>query len=90
MERLLEFLLTQGIMLVALFYGVTFLVALVQQNRAEVVLAEAEVPKAIATAFRGQKLGLLDYYELKNLVADTKMRDSIADVGENNETPVPM
>ena len=53
----------------------------VQENRAKVVLAEAEVPKAMAEAFNSGKLGLLDYYEMKNVQADTKMRDSIATVG---------
>ncbi|QDT45331.1 SigmaW regulon antibacterial [Gimesia alba] len=54
------------------------MVALTQENRAKVVLAEAQVPKAIAEAFRTKKMGLKDYYELKNIQADTKMRDSIA------------
>ncbi|WP_299469245.1 flotillin-like protein FloA [uncultured Gimesia sp.] len=54
------------------------MVALTQENRAKVVLAEAKVPEAIANAFRTKKIGLLDYYELKNIQADTKMRDSIA------------
>lgn len=53
------------------------MVALTQENRAKVVLAEAQVPKAIAEAFRTKKIGLMDYYELKNIQADTKMRDSI-------------
>ncbi len=53
-------------------------IATVQANRAQVVLAEAEVPMAIAEAFRGHNLGLLDYYELKNVQADTQMRQSIA------------
>ena len=57
------------------------MVARVQENRAKVVLAEAEVPKAVAGAFRNRKLGLLDYYDLKNVQADTKMRESIASVG---------
>jgi uncharacterized protein YqfA (UPF0365 family) len=59
------------------------MVAQTQQNRAQVVLAEAEVPLAIAEAFRQRRLGLMDYYELKNVQADTKMRASIA--GERNE-----
>ena len=54
------------------------MVALTQENRAKVVLAEAQVPKAIADAFRSKKIGLKDFYELKNIQADTKMRDSIA------------
>lgn len=58
------------------------MVAKTQQNRAEVVLAEAEVPQAVAAAFRTGKLGLLDYYELKNVQADTSMRSSIAGMGD--------
>ena len=53
--------------------------AQVTENRALVVLAEAEIPKAIAQAFREGNLGLMDYYGLRNIQADTKMRDSIAD-----------
>src|SRR3954462_9066000 len=47
------------------------------ENRAAVVLAEAEVPRAIADAFRAGNLGVMDYYRLKNLQADTTMRDAI-------------
>lgn len=59
------------------------MVAKVQESRAQVMLAQADVPRAIAEAFRGRQLGLLDYYELKNVQADTSMRESIAgaDVG---------
>ena len=53
--------------------------ALVHENRAKVVLAEAEVPKAMAEAFRAGNLGIMDYYKMKNIQADTSMRDSIAD-----------
>ena len=56
-------------------------IATVQANRAEVVLAEAQVPIAIAEAFRSKNLGLLDFYELKNVQADTQMRQAIA--GQN-------
>jgi uncharacterized protein YqfA (UPF0365 family) len=59
----------------------TEMIARVQENRAKVVLAEAEVPRAIATAFREGKLGLMDYYELNNVQADTKMRAAIAGDG---------
>ncbi|MHC4625308.1 MAG: flotillin-like FloA family protein, partial [Planctomycetota bacterium] len=52
--------------------------ALVRENRAKVVLAEAEVPKAMAEAFRQGNLGIMDYYKMKNIMADTSMRDSIA------------
>lgn len=52
--------------------------ALVVENRSKVVLAEAEVPKAIAQAFREGNLGVMDYYNLKNIQADTTMRANIA------------
>ncbi len=54
------------------------MVALVQENRAKVVLAEVEVPLAMADAFRKGNLGVMDYYRMKNIMADTSMRDSIA------------
>ena len=60
--------------------------ALVQENRAKVVLAEAEVPKAIAQAFREGNLGIMDYYSLKNIQADTDMRKSIGGEGESEES----
>lgn len=49
-----------------------------QKSRAMVVLAEAEVPKAMAEAFRSGNLGIMDYYRMKNINADTSMRDSIS------------
>ncbi|HYE95037.1 MAG TPA: flotillin-like protein FloA [Rubricoccaceae bacterium] len=52
-------------------------VAAEQEQRAAVVAAEAEVPRAMAEAFRSGRLGVMDYYNMKNLEADTKMRDSI-------------
>jgi len=61
------------------------MVALTQENRAQVVLAEAEVPAAISASFRTGKVGLLDYYELKNVQADTSMRSAIADSGSRDE-----
>ncbi|MCB0503514.1 MAG: flotillin-like FloA family protein, partial [Bacteroidetes bacterium] len=48
-----------------------------QEARARVIDAEAEVPKAMAEAFRTGNLGIMDYYKFKNIQADTKMRDSI-------------
>jgi uncharacterized protein YqfA (UPF0365 family) len=51
--------------------------ARVQEMRAKVVAAEAEVPLAMAEAFRNGQLGIMDYYKMKNIVADTRMRDSI-------------
>jgi len=59
--------------------------ALVQEMRAKVVEAEAEVPKAIAQAFREGHLGIMDYYNLKNIQADTKMRESLAERPEKSE-----
>jgi uncharacterized protein YqfA (UPF0365 family) len=66
--------------------------AQVEENRAKVMLAEAEVPKAISYAFREGRLGVMDYYNLRNLQSDTEMRKSIANVGtggpnERNERP---
>lgn len=51
----------------------------IEKNRALVVLAEAEIPKAMAEAFRSGNLGILDYYKMRNIQADTQMRSSIAD-----------
>ena len=48
------------------------------ENRALVVLAEAEVPRAMAEAFRSGNLGIMDYYKMKNVQADTQMREAIA------------
>jgi uncharacterized protein YqfA (UPF0365 family) len=50
-----------------------------QEARANVIQAEAEVPKAIAEAFRSGNLGVMDYYRYKNIMADTQMRESIGD-----------
>ena len=52
--------------------------ARVHEMRAKVVEAEAEVPLAMAQAFRDGHIGIMDYYNMKNVVADTKMRDSIS------------
>jgi uncharacterized protein YqfA (UPF0365 family) len=57
--------------------------AQVQENRAKVVLAEAEIPQAIAQAFRDGHLGVMDYYRMRNVQADTNMRNSIG--GEEGE-----
>lgn len=58
-------------------------VALEQEMRARVVEAEADVPKAMAQAFKQGNLGIMDYYRMKNVQADTAMRDSIADKEED-------
>ena len=52
--------------------------AQVQEMRAMVVKAEAEIPQAMAEAFRNGKLGVMDYYNMMNVQSDTKMRESIA------------
>ncbi len=49
-----------------------------QEARAKVIEAEAEIPRAIAEAFRSGNLGIMDYYKLRNLQADTEMRDSLS------------
>jgi uncharacterized protein YqfA (UPF0365 family) len=55
----------------------------IQENRAKVVLAEVEIPKAMAESFRNGNLGIMDYYRMKNIQADTSMRNSIG--GDLNE-----
>jgi len=57
----------------------------VQGMRARVIEAEAEVPKAIATAFREGKLGVMDYYNMQNVISDTRMRETIAGVGHSEK-----
>lgn len=52
--------------------------ALAQEMRAKVIEAEAEVPKAMSDAFRSGNIGVMDYYRMKNIEADTSMRDNIA------------
>ena len=63
--------------------------ARVRENEAVVVLAQAEVPKAIAAAFREGNLGIMDHYRFKNIQADTDMRRSISgkDTGIGQESP---
>ena len=51
--------------------------ALTQENRAKVVEAEAEIPKAISESFRSGNLGIMDYYRMRNIQADTSMREKI-------------
>ncbi len=52
-------------------------IAKAQEARAQVILAEAEVPRAISEAFRSGNLGVMDYYKLRNIQADTTMREKI-------------
>ena len=58
-------------------------VAQEQEMRARVVEAEAEVPRAMAEAFRAGNLGIMDYYRMKNLQADTAMREEISHGGDD-------
>lgn len=53
-----------------------------QEARAKVIEAEAQVPQAMAEAFRNGNLGIMDYYKMKNIEADTNMRDAIAKPGQ--------
>ncbi len=59
--------------------------AMVEENRAKVVLSEAEIPLAIAQAFREGKLGVMEYYNLRNVQSDTEMRNSIATIGSRKD-----
>lgn len=60
-------------------------VALEQEMRAKVVEAEAEIPQAMAEAFRSGNMGIMDYYNLKNVQSDTDMRKSIADSDKDKD-----
>lgn len=62
------------------------MIAAVQQMRAKVVEAEAEVPKALAQALRDGNMGVMDYYQLKNVMADTDMRHSISKLSQDDQT----
>lgn len=55
-----------------------------QEMRAKVIEAEAEIPKAISEAFRNGNLGVMDYYKMENIKADTQMRTSIGDEETDN------
>lgn len=56
--------------------------ALVVEMQSKLVEAESKIPQAIANAFESGKLGVMDYYNMKNIMADTKMRESISTVEE--------
>ncbi|MGN0317706.1 MAG: flotillin-like protein FloA [Lachnospira sp.] len=66
-------------------------VAREQEMKAAVVEAEAEVPKALAEALRNGRMGIMDYYDMQNIKADTRMRESIAgeDKSERLDRPNP-
>jgi uncharacterized protein YqfA (UPF0365 family) len=60
------------------------MIALIEESRAKLVEAEAQVPQAIADAFHAGKIGVLDYYKLRNVQADTEMRSAIATTTTRN------
>ena len=61
--------------------------ALVQEMRAKVVEAEAEIPLAMAAALREGRIGVMDYYNLQNVISDTQMRESISKMSKPEVTP---
>ncbi|MDD2288238.1 MAG: flotillin-like protein FloA [Bacteroidales bacterium] len=60
-----------------------------QEARAKVIEAEAEVPLAMAEAFRNGNLGIMDYYKMKNIIADTDMRETIAKPNQHKTENTP-
>ncbi|MCH7516237.1 MAG: flotillin-like protein FloA [Bacteroidetes bacterium] len=62
-------------------------IAEVAKQRARVVEAEAEIPKAMSEAFRSGNLGVMDYYNLRNIQADTQMRESISKPEDKKKDP---
>ncbi len=63
------------------------MIAKAQEARANVIQAEAEIPKAIAAAFINGNLGVMDYYKMQNVQADTEMRQSISGSGKAGGSP---
>lgn len=61
------------------------MIAEVQAMKAKVVEAEAEVPLALAKALREGKIGVMDYYNMRNILADTNMRNSISKLAEDEK-----
>ena len=62
------------------------MLAEVRSMRAKVVEAESQVPLAMAEALKTGKLGVMDYYNMMNVKADTEMRDSISNLGADKES----
>ena len=58
--------------------------ARVQEMQAKVIEAQAEVPMALAQALREGKLGVMDFYRMQNVLADTAMRESLSNNNPNN------
>ncbi|NLX61383.1 MAG: UPF0365 family protein, partial [Tissierellia bacterium] len=61
------------------------MIAEVQAMKAKVVEAEAEVPLALAKALKDGNIGYMDYYNIRYILADTKMRDSISKIAEDED-----
>src|SRR5699024_3435189 len=61
------------------------MIAEVQAMKAKVVEAEAEVPLAIASSLKDGNMGFMDYYNMRNILADTDMRDSISKMAEDDK-----
>lgn len=61
------------------------MIAKAQEARAKVIEAEAQIPLAMAGAFKAGNMGIMDYYKFKNIEADTKMRDTIAKPGKKDK-----
>lgn len=59
-----------------------------QEARAKVIEAEAEIPRAMAEAFRNGNLGIMDYYKMRNIQADTDMRETIAKPASSTNKPI--
>ena len=57
-----------------------------QEMRARLVDAESEIPKAISVAFRAGQLGVMDYYRMQNVIADTSMRNSLSESTNNKDS----
>ena len=62
------------------------MVAEIRRQRAKVVEAEALVPKALADALENGRLGVMDYYNMENVIADTKMRQAVSGESPNTDT----
>ena len=63
------------------------MIAKAQEARARVIEAEAELPRAMAEAFINGNLGIMDYYRMKNMEADTNMRESISNPVSGTKSP---
>ena len=61
--------------------------AVTERMRSRVLEAEADVPKALAHAFKEGKIGVMDYYKMQNLISDTTMRESFSGKKNNKQSP---